>query len=268
MKDFIQQLVSARRSPRLLKNVAREYLQARILETLQRYGAFQTWAFVGGTALRFLYQLPRYSEDLDFSAIGSVGDDDFMEKVQHVKTTFTRESYNVDVKVKTGGAVASAFVKFRGLLHELGLSPREEEVLAIRVEIDIRPPAGAGTTTTVVRRHVLLNLFHYDVPSLFAGKLHAILARGFTKGRDIYDLTWYLAQRNCSEPNLEFLNNALLQTGWDGPTLTTANWKSIISEKLRSIDWDHAREDVKPFLERPEELSFVREETVQRMLLE
>jgi hypothetical protein len=110
--------------------------------------------------------------------------------------------------------VHSAFVRFRGLLYELGLSPHSDQVLAVKFEVDTNPPDGAALTTIIVRRYVILQLQHHDRASLLAGKLHAILQRPYTKGRDIYDLLWYLSDPEWPPPNLVLLNNALQQTGW------------------------------------------------------
>jgi predicted nucleotidyltransferase component of viral defense system len=266
MKDHLKSLVAEHSDPMSVKNTAREYLQARILQSLQEQGAFTQWAFLGGTALRFLFRLPRYSEDLDFSAVQPFNKDEFLKQIQKIKTSLERETYTVDIKPGASGAVASVFIKFRGLPFEMGISPHESEVLSIRVEVDTNPPAGAATETTVVRRHVMLNILHYDKASMLAGKLHAILARRFTKGRDLFDLAWYLADPECPEPNLDLLNNALLQTGWDGPRMTRDNWRDIIARHLQDIAWERAREDVRPFLENQKELAFVDKNIIMDLL--
>ncbi|MEJ2704841.1 MAG: nucleotidyl transferase AbiEii/AbiGii toxin family protein, partial [Sedimentisphaerales bacterium] len=125
------------------------------------------------------------------------------------------------------------------------------ETLSIKVEVDSNPPAGAKTVSTIVRRHVILNLRHHDKASLLAGKLHAFLARRYVKGRDIYDLIWYLSDRTWPAPNLELLNNALMQTDWSGPRVTTENWRRLIAQRVDALDWKQMVADVEPFLERP-----------------
>lgn len=174
------------------RSVTREFLQARILLSLQDHGAFSNWAFVGGTALRFLFNLPRYSEDLDFSLVSAGTDVRFEKLMRAVRGDLHAEAYTVEIKVRADKTVASAMIKFRGLLHELGISPLQDETIAVKVEIDTNPPQGAGTDIKAVRRHFMLNLQHYDAASLLAGKLHAVLSRKYTKGRDLYDLAWYL----------------------------------------------------------------------------
>lgn len=245
---------------------AREYLQARILLALQDSGAFSNWAFVGGTALRFLYSLPRYSEDLDFSLAPPDGEARFEKHMESVRTDLAAEAYDVDIRTRIGSAVAAALVKFKGLLYELKLSPHPDEVFMVKVEMDTRPPAGARTETRLVRRFIMLNLHHYDRPSLLAGKLHAILSRKYTKGRDLYDLAWYLSDPDLPEPNLTQLNNALRQTGWKGPEATPENWRGLIAEKLQSIDWKEALRDVSPFLERKQDADLISESVILPLL--
>jgi hypothetical protein len=196
VKEYIRQLIKQFPDPHLARCIVREYLQARVLECLQQQGGFAEWAFVGGTALRFLYSMPRFSEDLDFSLVRAGIDAGFADRMRKIQAVFAREGYRLSIKAKTDKTVQSAFLKFEGLLSELELSPHRSEILSIKVEIDTHPPAGAVTETTLIRRHILLNLCHYDRGSLLAGKVHAVLSRAYIKGRDIYDLMWYLSDRN------------------------------------------------------------------------
>jgi hypothetical protein len=253
--------------PRRRRSRAREYLQARILLALQDSGAFTSWAFVGGTALRFLYGIPRYSEDLDFSATALDADVRFADRMDSVNNDLKLETYRVEVQSRIGPAVASSMVTFRGLLHELGISAHEDEVLKVKVEIDCKPPAGARLETRLVRRFVMLNLLHHDRASLLAGKLHAVMTRQYTKGRDLYDLVWYLSDPGWPPPNLVQLDNALRQTGWDGPEVTADNWRSFVLRALERIDWKKARQDVAPFLERRRDVDLVSETTLVALLV-
>jgi predicted nucleotidyltransferase component of viral defense system len=174
------------------RNLAREYLQARILAALQRAGAMIQLAFHGGTALRFLYAHGRNSEDLEFALEGNRKNYGFRGYLQAIRSELAPEGYPVELKVSDHKAVHSAFVRFPGLLYELGLSGQQSEVLAVKIEVDTNPPAGAGLATTVVHRFVVLQLQHHDQASLLSGKLHAILQRTYSKGRDLYDLLWYM----------------------------------------------------------------------------
>lgn len=262
MKDYLRQLAAQTPNDLARGSLVREYLQARVLESLQDAGAFLRWALVGGTALRFLYSIPRFSEDLDFSLIQMGEDAGLRAALTEVKRALSLDGYRIEINVRDEKTVSSAWLKFPGLPHEIGMSPHASQVLSIKVEVDTRPPPGAGIATSIVRRHVTLNLCHHDKASLLAGKLHAVLHRKWTKGRDLYDLVWYLSDRSWPPPNLALLNAALTQTGWQGPAMTIANWRGELRQRLETLDWERARADVRPFLERERDIALVSRETL------
>jgi hypothetical protein len=136
----------------------------------------------------------------------------------------------------------------------------------VKIKVDTRPPRGAGLATTVVRRHLLLRLQHHDPASLLAGKLHAVLARPFPKGRDYYDLIWYLSDRSWPAPNLVLLNNALEQTGGSGKPLSEASWRMAVIRRLRGLDWAALAADVRPLLEDPSDRALLERETLDGLL--
>ena len=249
MKDYLAAQVQAAQNPAHGRNTAREYLQARVLGALQRAGAMIPLAFHGGTALRFLFSAQRYSEDLDFALEGSREGYDFRAYLRAIQAELQAEGYATQVRVNERKVVHSAFIRFPGLLYELGLSPHRDETLAVKLEVDTNPPAGAVLETTVVRRHLILRLQHHDQASLLAGKLHAVLQRPYLKGRDLYDLLWYLSAPDWPAPNLSLLNHALAQTGWAGPALEETTWRPAVAARLRGADWTQAASDVRPFLE-------------------
>ena len=270
MKDQIRFLLSgvtAGAGPAL---IVREYLQARILEALQRGGAFQDWAFLGGTALRFLYQLPRFSEDLDFSLTTAVPQGPalqsaFNRHIGNVRRILEAEAYIIQVRAHPERVVQSAFIDFPGLPHELGLSPHPSQRLSIKVEMDTNPPAHAIFERSLVRRHVFLNLQHYDKASLLAGKLHALLSRPHTKGRDLYDLMWYLSDPSWPGPNLALLQASLDQTG-TGQASDAREWPALVGTKLRGMDWPKALADLRPFIENPHEIELLTRDNLLRLL--
>ena len=254
MKEHLHALVRGQ-DTMVGRNVAREYLQARILWGLQRAGAMSPLAFQGGTALRFLHGLPRYSEDLDFALEGRSDDYDLRGWMRAVARQLRREGYAVDGSVRDRGTVQTGWIRVRGTLHEVGLSPHRDEVLAVKLDVDTEPPAGAVTETSLVRKHASLRLHHHDRASLLAGKLHAVLCRPWAKGRDIHDLAWYLGDPTWPPPNLPMLNAALTQTGAGDELLTSQTWRGAVAERVRGLPWEAIVADVRPFLESREEMA-------------
>ena len=249
MKAYLQKLCATAETPLMAQHLVREYLQARILQSLQRAGAMQSLAFHGGTALRFLYDIPRYSEDLDFALERAPEAYDFPTYLRQIKRDFLAEAYTIDFKVSDKRIVHKAFVRFRGLLYELGLSGHKSEVLAVKLEIDRNPPQGAVLATTSLKRHVALHLQHHDRASLFAGKLHAVLQRPYSKGRDIFDLWWYLTQPAWPEPNLAQLNHALAQSDWKGPAINHENWREFVRQRAEQLDWqENVSREIQAFI--------------------
>ena len=233
MKDHLGQLVAGH-EPMRGRNIAREYLQARILGALQRAGAMMSLAFHGGTSLRFLFGLPRYCEDLDFALEGEPSRYDLRRNLRVVRAELSAEGYRVELHMREHRTVHSVLVRFLGTLDELGLSPHPGQVLAVKIEIDTNPPAGAATDTTLVRRHETLRPVHHDRASLLAGRVHAVLQRPYTKGRDLYDLVWCLSDPEWPPPNLALLNAALRQTGW-------TSWTGIARRATCGRFWSAAR---------------------------
>jgi len=266
MKEHLAELVRQTSTQTQGRNLAREYLQARILAALQRAGAMIPLAFHGGTALRFLYTHGRYSEDLDFALEGDRSGYDFRSYLQAIRAELSPEGYTVELKINDHKTVHNAFVRFPGLLYDLGLSAQRSEVLAVKLEVDTNPPAGAGLATTVVRRFVVLQLHHHDQASLLSGKLHAILQRPYTKGRDAYDLLWYLSDPVWPQPNLVLLNNALTQTDWQGGTLTETNWREFVRGHLQRLDWVEVLADARPFVEPGFDLGLLSLANLERVL--
>ena len=120
---------------------------------------------------------------------------------------------------------------------------------------------------TLIRKYMLLRLFHYDRTSLFAEKIAEILGRGDLKGRDMYDLAWFLSDPIWPAPNLALLNNALGTGGWNGSPLRPDTWISVLEGHLASVYWENVREDVRPYLEPDDDiLPLLSRETLKRLL--
>ena len=191
---------------------------------------------------------------------------EFDRLISRVKIAFASEAYEVDIRERMGPVVQSALVDFPGLLFELGLSPHKGQKISIKIDIDTNPPQHATRETSLIRRHVLLNLMHYDKSSLLAGKLHALVNRSHVKGRDVYDLVWYLSDRSWPEPNLSLLRASLVQTGMELTDGQVVDWRKLVVERVSAMTWDRVVEDVRPFLERTEDLTLLKREQVLRLL--
>lgn len=265
MKDHLLQLTRDR-APLQARNVVREYLQSRILGALQRAGAMTSLAFQGGTCLRFVFGLPRYSEDLDFALERGREEFDLRTCLKTVRSELAAEDYRVDVRLREHRTVHGALVRFPEILYDIGLSPHPTEVLAVRIGVDTRPPPGATMDVSLVRRYVPLRLYHHDRASLLAGKVHALLKRPYAKGRDWFDLIWYLSDPEWPPINLELLNSALEQTGWAEPPLDPQSWRDAVRRRIDELEWNPMVDDVRPFLERQHDVDLLSREDAMRLL--
>ena len=248
-------------------NALREYLQAFIMRSLHESEASRAIAFVGGTALRFLENLPRFSEDLDFSrtSSGDSGDYDPADWLRKLKRDLHLAGFDSTVRWLERGPVQVGWIRTASLLAEAGLSGHREQKLSIKVEIDTRPPAGAALRRSVVTRQFTFVVRHHDLPSLMAGKLHALLSRGHPKGRDWFDLVWYRARRPPIEPNARLLQHALDQTQGAG-RFRAADWRRLLRARLADLDTGVLARDVAPFLERPADAALVERANLEAVL--
>jgi len=139
-------------------------------------------------------------------------------------------------------------------LYKLGLSPHHNQKLSIKLEIDQNPPTGYNCQLTMLNKDFLVAVNHFDLPSLFAGKLHAVLCRPYAKGRDYYDLLWFLAKKIV--PNYVLLNNALQQTEGTKANIDSSELKKLLLTTIESADFPKIRNDVVAFLLEPNEIRF------------
>jgi len=264
MKDEALALVAEVADPAEKLNVLREYLQALTLRSLHESEAFLNLAFVGGTALRFLTALPRFSEDLDFSLHREEGyePERWMKKL---KTDLTLAGFKVNISWNGCATVHKAWIKTADILKEAKLAAMPQQNLSIKLEVDTQPPDGATLVRSMITRHRLLALQHYDLPSLMAGKVHALIFRGHPKGRDWYDLLWYRGHRPPLKPNLVQLQNAFNQTqGSSAPN--ASDWIHLLRTRLDELDGQKLVDDVAPFLEYPEDVALLTTENIRTSL--
>lgn len=265
MKDYAVQLALAQPEENSKRNALREYLQAYLLRILHDQGFFRFSVFLGGTALRFLYGLPRFSEDLDFSLEKREGYA-FEEFLQKTRKELEKSGYRLTVAYKNEKTVQYALFKFEDLLYETGLSPLPAQKLSIKVKVDTRPPAGGAVQSHTLQKYFPLALSAYDIPSLFAGKLTAVFCRKYTKGRDYFDLGWYLARSRDLAPNIPLLQNALKQMSWQGDLPEKGSWRAFTRRYVEKADWKQVTADVKNLLENPSDLKIFSKDNILRLL--
>lgn len=250
MKSDALRLAESAPDPVAAGNLIREYVQASILRSLHESRAFESLSFVGGTALRFLYNLPRFSEDLDFSleTPERYAPENWLKKL---KRDLGFQGFDATISLNDKNVVQVAWVRIADLLYPASLAPSREKKLAIKLEIDTEPPAGARFETKMVTRYLLFGIRHHDLSSLMAGKIRAMLTRPYAKGRDWFDLLWYASQIPAVEPNMALLSNALAQVSpGHESAIQASEWKEALAAKLESLNFEALQADVEPFLER------------------
>ncbi len=265
MKDYLLELVSQKEGFNAKLNCMREYLQAYTLRIMQEQGVFRGTAFLGGTALRFLHDLPRFSEDLDFSL--ARGEPlVFAKLLKKINDELTSAGYKVSISYNEKKVVQHAFLKFEELMYEAEISPLKSQKVSIKIEFDTKPPKGAILETRVVNKYFPISFLCHDLSSLFAGKVHALLSRKYTKGRDFFDLGWYLSKWSDLVPNISLLTNALKQTGWKGKFPTAVDWRGFLHKIVEAADWGKVTRDVENFLERPSDLDIFSKKNLLKLI--
>ncbi|MDD3375036.1 MAG: nucleotidyl transferase AbiEii/AbiGii toxin family protein [Candidatus Omnitrophica bacterium] len=239
----------------------REITQEVALAALARSDFYQTASFQGGTCLRIFYGLNRFSEDLDFILKETNGAFSFEKYLKNLSIEFQAYGYQVEIvdRSKAETTVKKAFIKDDSLGKVLQLqhlkTDRSMSKIRIKIEVDTNPPQGSFFENKFLDFPFVCALTTQDIPSLFAGKIHALLCREYVKGRDWYDFLWYVSYR--ATINLKFLEAALEQIGpWAGQNVKIDDqWCCAqLSEKILSIDWQAARNDVARFI-KPAELA-------------
>lgn len=261
MQTVLEQMLSKYKTDNIeeKKNALKEIVQEVALCGLSRAGFFKNVAFYGGTALRIFYGLDRFSEDLDFSLIEPNENFELQKYFSSLEKELSSLGlhFSIEEKVKThDSAIKSAFLKGNTKEHILSiygtdLNINSNEVIKIKFEIDTNPPPLA----TFENKYRLLpspyQVKLYDMSSLFAGKLHAVICRSWgnrIKGRDLYDYVFYLA--NNAAVNLPHLRARLEDTGilTKNDTFELKELQTMLKERFTTIDFELAKQDVLPFV--------------------
>lgn len=263
MNTIIEQMLRAYEDyPQLdKKNAIKEIMQEMVLCGLSRAGFFKDAAFYGGTALRIFYGLDRFSEDLDFSLKTGKEDYDLSAFFPILEKEMAAFGLHVDIseKVKSGASrIQSAFLKGNTKEHLLLFYGYEAlpgvhagEKIRIKFEVDTNPPDYAGFEHKYRLLPSPYEVALYDAPSLFAGKIHAVLCRAWNnrvKGRDLYDYVFFIFQN--TPVNLAHLQSRLQQSGYIKPddSFSLKLLKQHLNTRFAAINYTQAKEDVLPFI--------------------
>jgi predicted nucleotidyltransferase component of viral defense system len=245
------------------ENVIKEVLQHFVLESLWRARFFYDAGFHGGTCLRILYGMNRFSEDLDFLLKLPNREYSLMPFVERIVDDLETEGIVFDVSHKAvdRSSVKKVFLKTDSIgttiVPELPFSRPRSKRIRVKLEIDTNPPEGSDFETRYLDFPVTAAIATQTLESGFALKSHALLCRQYTKGRDWYDFLWYTSRKVV--PNFRLLSNALDQQGpWagDGVRVTAAWYATTMRRRIGEIDWKAAQRDVMNFIS-PDEVASV-----------
>lgn len=240
----------------------REIIQKIALLGLWRAKFYEHAAFYGGTALRILYGLNRFSEDLDFSLLRPM--DSFNLDPYNKAIQIELESFGFDTQVsekeKTPQTkIKSAFIKANTKEHLIHVnapkkfihSLNKDQKLKVKIEVDVDPPSDFTTQAEILLEPIPFSVLTFSKEDLFAGKMHAILCRDWkyrVKGRDWYDLIWFVTEN--IPLNLTHLKRRLIQSGHleaEKP-LNPEIFRKLYKERLEQVDFKQAKKDVFPFI--------------------
>lgn len=245
------------------ENAVKEIIQEIALAGLSRGGFFDKAAFYGGTCLRIFHGLNRFSEDLDFALLDKDPSFRLNDYFPALKKEF--QTHGIDIVVETkkkekDSEVQSAFLKGNTLTLMMSFFPASEDArrvisnqkTKIKFEVDTDNPPGGMTELKYRMLPAPYEVRVFDEPTLFSGKVHAILCRNYkhhVKGRDYYDYLFYVGKG--STLNLTYLENKLRNTGGilqDEEPLTLENVKTLLKDRFSNVDYESAKEDVARFI--------------------
>ncbi|MDD3051661.1 MAG: nucleotidyl transferase AbiEii/AbiGii toxin family protein [Candidatus Cloacimonetes bacterium] len=257
----------------------KDVLQKLCLLGLRRAGFFDVAAFYGGTALRMMFGLDRFSEDLDFSLLTSGMDFHLERYADFVQRELKSWNLSAEISIieKSNSHIESAFLKTNTLLTfwEIKInSPlldrlHKGEITKVKFEIDTNPPCKFASEMSYILEPIPFSIRVMNASDLFAGKMHAVLARNWktrVKGRDWYDMIWFIS--NNIKLNIDHLEKRLQQSGHLESTVTLERemLTSLLQQRLSKIDTSQAKQDVLPFIANPQKLDFWSEDFFKNLI--
>lgn len=251
------------------KNALKEIIQEIALLGLYRADFFNKAAFYGGSCLRIFHSLNRFSEDLDFSLLDKDTNFDIEHYCKYIKDELGSFGFEMKVEKKSKiieTNIESAFIKGGTRIQLMNISSlipnisklHKNEIIKVKIEVDTVPPGKADYEVKYQLVPIPYHVRTFDLPSLFAGKVHAILCRNWgesrIKGRDLYDFVWYLSQG--TKINIIHLSERMKQTKHllNDEVLTMEKLKRLLTAKFEEIDYKAAKADVSVFIKDLSEL--------------
>lgn len=230
------------------QNAIYEITQQVVLAGLHRGGFFDRAAFYGGTCLRLFHQLPRFSEDMDFSLLSPDEDFKFENYFQPIIDEFDSLGRKVEIKKKdkkTFGRVDSAFLKDNTDVYNIAF--QTEKMVKVKIEVDTQPPLLFATEQKPLTIPYTFMVRCFQLPDLYAGKMHALVFRNWktrVKGRDWYDFEWYVRWRIP----LDFKHLQERISEFNGVEMSNDEFKAVLNERLSTTNIEDVKKDVRPFL--------------------
>ena len=241
-------------NPLFLRIRLKEVLQDEVLAFIYNHPQYRNYLFTGGTCLRKLYGLPRLSEDLDFDVLGQP---DVTSFVADLREYVSKALQYRHMTTKVSGNGTSVTLVFP-ILQQLGLvhSSADTPNLLLRCDIAAEPTGIYGTQVSPVSTaKTMFFVRAYDLPTLFASKLAAFLGQDYTrgssqtqpfKGRDVFDLMWFLQKAQQQEWKLQPLwPRVLALLGADSAVSVVRS----AADKAASLDAQQVIADLRPFIE-------------------
>ena len=249
-KDFFRKYVQEKNIPWQERNILLEYLQAQILKALSLSSYNDSISFLGGTCLRFAHNIDRFSENLDFDLIKKKGFNP-ASLAEEIGKKLELQGFQVDATTKTTENIHIVFFRFRNVLQEFGLSALRDQKVLVKFEIDFGPYKNIRTETKFAdsfneRFPMRVN----SLETLFAQKILAIVFRPYQKGRDFYDLVWFLSQKNI-EPNYDIFKEKGIAIKNRGELI------KFLEKQAEKSDLAQAAKDVERFLFYPEQAQWI-----------
>ncbi len=244
-------------------NYLREYMQQIILKIISDSGYKNNITFTGGTALRIIYKINRFSEDLDFSLTKKTGYN-FDNLLKQIESSLEKYGLKFEFTKIKKEVINGVFIRFSDLLYPLNLTPQKEQKLSIKIDIDTNPPKGGEFKEFIFNDRFYFLINQFTLESLFALKLHAVLFRKYNKGRDYYDLMFFLNKKIA--PKFDLFNNAVKQTDPGEDIKDLNDLFKRVEEKISNMNETGIIEDLQPLILRPDELDLITKKNLKLFL--